>query len=105
MGVFIGLVEISGRYRALKHGFDLLGVPCTLAAIDFNRFEYGGNSDRFLIRFVTNCMKRDQRIKKKWGYYGIAFRIFWRVLALLLKVPLFIWALRNYDLFIFGYGS
>ncbi len=89
--VFIGVTEVAGFYRALKFGFDQLGLPCTYMNIVGHRFQYGGDN----WKIVTSWVRKSAQKKSK----------FWRVCNLLLRTLLFVRALVLHDVFIFGFNS
>lgn len=89
--VFLGLVEIAGYYRGLKLGFERLGVPVTFINLVDHRFQYGGDDDSLLVRFIRRAASRKSK--------------FWRLMDRLGRGILFLWAAFNHDVFILGCNS
>ncbi len=102
MKIFIGLIEIAGRYKALKYGFDKIGVPATLGLIHYNGFYSGQWSEHFIIRVfqIIYSLDAKARVLPLWLQYFVRGPI--RVLTIIFKLPLFVWAVKNHDVFIFG---
>ncbi len=99
--IFIGLYEVAGYNTGLKKGFDELGVESIFVELMDHPFKYGENrSDNALIRFLKFFGNRiiaipETNIKK----------IILVLCLLIIEIPLFIWALFKYDVFIFGFKS
>lgn len=102
MRIFIGLVEISGYYTNLKRGFDELGVDATFVDLSGHPFRYGpagrpGPGKRLLLGL------------RRWATARLGSKRFLRSLHRLFQavvgIPLLVWGLFRYDVFIFGFGS
>jgi glycosyltransferase involved in cell wall biosynthesis len=89
--VLIGVREVAGFYRALKFGFDELGIPCTYVSFNPHRFEYGGSATNRWTRWIQTT---GQRRGKLWRWLNRAGR--W---------GLFVWAVATHEVFVFGFGS
>lgn len=100
--IFIGLHEVAGYNTGLKKGFDELGVESIFVELKDHPFKYGEKrSDNVLIRLIKFFGNRIIAIPEPNSFR----RIFWICCQQLSKIPLFIWALFKYDVFIFGYKS
>ncbi len=100
--VFIGLCEIVGFNNNLTLGFDELGVDSVFAELNSHPFKYGErNLDNFWIRIIRffgdkrSGTPRQDRVRK----------IFWIFCQQTAIIPLFIWALIKFDVFIFSFGE
>jgi len=98
----MGLVEIAGYYTNLKKGFEELGVPATFVDLSGHPFRYGGRRSsrpwtrvlRWVRQAATRLVTSRQRLEPLH-----------RALQTVLGLPLLLWGLCRYDVFIFGYGS
>lgn len=105
----MGLQEIAGYYKNLKLGFEQVGKKCTFIDLRGHSFQYGGDDcPNFLVSMTKTVGSRLQGGIKKVPQ--MKFREFFTFITLfsieqLLKVFLFLWALKNYDVFIFGANS
>lgn len=99
--VFLGLVEVSGHYRALKSGFDELGVPCTRVDLGGDPFLYGQSGQPWFARAVCGCLVRRKRLPS----WNLPARAFYKLVAGVLKLALLAWAIWRHDIFIFSYRT
>jgi hypothetical protein len=86
---FIGLVEVAGYYRGLKHGFEALGHHVTFVNLENHRFAYGGDDAQ------TPWVQWIRQTQAKKGKL-------WRALNQLGRFFLMLWAIQRHDAFIFG---
>ena len=86
---FIGLVEVAGYYRGLKHGFEALGHHVTFVNLENHRFAYGGDDAK------TPWVQWIRKTQAKKGK-------FWRFLNQLGRMFLMLWAMQRHDAFIFA---
>lgn len=101
MKVFIGLSEIAGYYKGLKHGFDELNIPATFITLSNHPFQYGGEDHNLLVKCIKSCAtKRRQTPTKKIITIGLYIGI-----EIFLRLILFIKSLLTHDAFIFGFNS
>lgn len=98
--IFIGLTEISGYYKHLSSGLRDLGHDVTFVSLDNHIYNYGGESDNWVIRFFkTSKRKRISTPKQK-----VLSKVFWILINSLSYYILFLWALLKHDVFIFAFG-
>ena len=98
--IFLGFAEIAGYYHSLATGFRRLGHPCVFVSAYGHRFSYGGDEATHLwVRLMRWCgtgrVNTPKSLKKV--LFAVAFE--------LSKLPVLVWALLNFDVFIFGFGS
>lgn len=97
MRIFMGFTEIAGFYKHLKLGFQEKGFKCTFVDLNGSRFQYNGDdTPNLLIKWLKWLYKRNSRSFTD----KILKQLWWPSKALV-----FLWALFNYDVFIFGYNS
>lgn len=102
MRIFIGLTEVSGYYANLKRGFDELGVPATYVTLHAHPFGYGElGGQTGLPALARYCVERRVALANRRSLRGA----FWLAMVLLTRVPLLLWALARFDVFILGGGS
>ena len=95
--IFIGLAEIAGYNRNLAAGFAKLGVAAVHVALADHPFRYSeSQKDHYWIR-LTRYFGQKRSMAK---YFPLIF--LWQILFCLFKLPVFIWAIFSYDVFIFG---
>ena len=98
--VFIGLQEIAGYYGNLKKGFRDIDVDCTFIDLSSNPFHYNGDdTPNVLVKICKWCLNQ----QNKYNYYIL--KALFYILGHALKIPIFIWALCYYDIFIFSFGK
>ncbi|HUU09799.1 MAG TPA: glycosyltransferase [Phycisphaerae bacterium] len=102
MRIFIGLVEVAGYCTQLKRGFDELGVDATFVDLSGHPFRYGpagrpGPAKRLLLGL------------RRWATARLGSKRFLRslhrVFQTVVGIPLLVWGLFRYDVFIFGFGT
>ncbi len=98
--VFIGLTEIAGYYSNLKKGFQDIGVECTFIDLSSHPFQYGGDDET---NIFVRMYKWNQNQAIKYDHKILKAPFF--ILSHVLKIPIFIWALCYYNIFIFGFGK
>jgi len=97
--IFIGLSETSGYYSNLKKGFKELGQDCVFIDLSHNKHKYCGDDvPNFLVKLYRFLYSRQQVNLDK----NILIRMFFKVILLILRVPIFLWAIFNYNVFIFA---
>lgn len=98
--IFIGLTEIAGFYTNLVYGFAALGVEATFVDIVGHPFQYQPDQTEFWL------IKRLQQINAyDKDAVSLPAKLGWLILRQLLKSGLFVWAILNFDLFIFCVGN
>lgn len=98
--VFIGLIEIAGYYGNLNKGFQEIGVDSTFINLFAHPFHYNGDDQPNI--FVKIYKKNLKRITQ---YNNTLYKVPLFIINQMLKVPIFFWALKHFDIFIFGYGT
>ncbi len=102
MKIFVGLTEIGGYYTNLRKGFDDIGVESVFINVGGHPFKYrGGEAPNVFIKLVEAVGNKASKAVKS----GLLPRVWWKGLQLILMVPLFLWAVTKYDVFIFGFRS
>lgn len=92
-------MEIAGYYSNLKKGFQEIGIECTFIDLAPHPFKYGGDDEpNILIKAYQWNLRRMREQNHK-----ILKAPFFASLCIL-KIPIFIWALYGYDVFIFAFG-
>ncbi|MBI2265744.1 MAG: hypothetical protein HYU64_11305 [Armatimonadetes bacterium] len=95
--IFIGLCEIAGYNAALKKGFDELGAHSIFFELINHDYEYQEEAN--------NAPTGSLRFYKALSSSKIIRNIFWTPCRKLFRILLFVWALFQYDVFIFGFRS
>lgn len=98
--VLIGLSETAGYNSNLKKGFQKLGIDCAFINLSYHIFQYGGDDEPNIFVKMYKFVYQ-QKIKQ----HHMIFKISFFIILELLKIPIFIWAVINYDVFIFIGGS
>jgi hypothetical protein len=101
--IFLGLIEIADFYAQLHAGLEELGydaVFVNLTPHPFYRTDWRGHLPR-VARLAVAVARRDAHSAGKW----LPLRVWWRLAALVLRLPLFLWAVATHEIFIFGFGS
>lgn len=98
--IFIGLTEIAGYYGGLKKGLIENGVDCTFINLSNHPFQYGGDDEP--IFFVNLCKWNIRQMSK---YSSKLMKAPFYLISQILRIPIFLWALCKYDVFIFGFGQ
>jgi hypothetical protein len=97
--IFIGLTEIAGYYGNLKRGFQEIGIECTFIDLSSHPFEYNRDDEPNIL--VQIC-KWNLRQMKKVNYKILKAPFF--VSNKILMIPIFIWTLYHFNVFIFAFG-
>lgn len=93
--VFMGFSEVAGYNSNLQKGFDALGIKSSLMTFGKHRFQYDTDKNQsFLTKYIQFVV--NQHMNKSY------FRVF-TLLHLVNKFFLFIWAIMNYNVFIFSH--
>jgi glycosyltransferase involved in cell wall biosynthesis len=99
MRIFMGLTEVAGYYNNLKEGFDELGIESVFVDGSGHRFGYGKEHPRnplvSLVQYAGG---------KRNSCNGLPRRL-WQLAYQATRLPLLIWALLRFDVFIFGFKS
>ncbi len=98
--IFIGLEEIAGYNAALKAGFDQIGVAASFVSCYPSRFY--GNQVRPMPLVALMQRVSELGASPKLPY---PLLLLMRVLHRLLMVPLLLWALFAFDVFVYTGGS
>ena len=99
MRVFIGLMEVAGRNRALKFGFEALGHPTTFINLWPHRFAYGDDNPFFLVRVLRRLGNTRGRLPGWLAGPLLA------IPERLCRLTLFLQILFSHDLFIYSSAS
>ena len=99
--VFIGFSEVANVFSNLLKGFRSAGVQYTFIVFGENPNKYEGD---IKINFFQKCfIELSEKMiltKNRKIYYNILY-----LLHILLRFPLFVWAISRHDVFIFNYNS
>ena len=98
--IFIGPFEIAGYYSNLTKGFREIGLDVDFITYNEHPFDYGGEtSNPVLIRLAKyfNHFKENSNLP-------FVISLIVSLPAIPLKAIWVIWAIVNYDVFIFGFG-
>ena len=101
--VFIGLHEVAGYYRNLRHAIRSAGYETTLVDLYGHHFDYGGHDNQriFFAETVKRMLEKRRQIplEKRWQRY-------WnRVKLNIAQWILFLGVLFKHDVFIMGFNS
>ena len=99
MKVCIGLQEIAGYYINLANGFKAHGIDAQVVNLTANRFQYALSDNPFPFVRAHTRLAAYAAGASRLGNFACRF------LMLLIRVPIFIWALTKFDVFIFSYGE
>jgi glycosyltransferase involved in cell wall biosynthesis len=102
MKIFIGLTEIAGYFGNLKKGFDELGIDSSFVSLDKHPFKYNSPefTNDFIIQYRYFLEKYTSTAKSQ-----LLIKVWWKVLMWIMRIFLFIWAIRKFDVFVFGFGT
>jgi glycosyltransferase involved in cell wall biosynthesis len=95
--IFIGLVGVSGYYANLKKGFEDIGLECTNVSLYHDSI---GDDDIPNV-WVKLCK---WNIEQRKRYNNRIIKAIYIIVSESLKIPIFIWALNRYNVFILGFG-
>jgi len=97
--ILIGLVEIAGYNANLKAGFRELGLDCTFINQKSHAFGYASDDVPIcLVSWQKSLWQRAQQSSTPINYL-------WYAVFYFLNLPLLVWALVRFDVFILGYNS
>lgn len=98
--IFIGLSEVAGYNFSLKQGFDELGVRSSFFDLGDHRFAYSSSAVRNpYIGLIKALSRRATSAASALPRYIFLLAYFASI------VPLFVWALFRYDVFIFSFAQ
>lgn len=100
--VFLGLTEVAGYYTRLERGFRELGIETVFVDLGENRFAYEGGKPANRLIGVAQAFGRRRAATPR---AKLLRKVFWSGLQRAASLPLMIWALARYDVFIFGYTT
>ena len=103
MRVFLGLTEIAGYYHALHRGLREIGIDSVYACGGhlFAYAESGAGPNPWPVRLFRKVSTMRLAVPRP----GRPIRAVLKVLSLLSRIPLLVWALFKCDVFVFGFGS
>jgi glycosyltransferase involved in cell wall biosynthesis len=101
--IFIGLEEIADYYAPLRAGLEELGYDADLVTLKRHPF-YGMVSGGQLPAMARSAMRAADRDARSTGS-PLVLRVWWRLSARLLRVPLLFWAVARHEIFVFGFAS
>lgn len=95
--VFLGIAEIAGFYKGLEIGFNQLDYAVTRLDLSNHPFAYSQEKKNFFTKIYLKARKSTSThwLNKK----------FWKFVAILSRLILFLWYLIRHDIFIFAYGT
>jgi glycosyltransferase involved in cell wall biosynthesis len=96
--VFLGFTEIAGYYKNLCEGFNLLEVDACFVSYMPHKFSYQNHKDDIIIVKIISYLLNVLNTKQLSLLKSISFKL----LILVCECILFIWAICNFDIFIFG---
>lgn len=98
--IFIGLTEVAGYNFSLKQGFDVLGVCSSFYDLGDHSFVYSSSAVRNpYIGLIKALNRRAGSATRALPRYLFRLAYFASI------VPLFVWALLRFDVFIFSFGQ
>lgn len=92
--IFIGLIEVAGYFNSLNKGFHELGIESCFFRYSNNKYYDAGSTLMRFCQYISS--KRQIKYKVRWAFIPI---------DLLLKTFIFIWAVFNFNVFIFSSTS
>lgn len=93
-------MEIAGHYRSLAEGFRRLGHQATFVDTLGNCNQYENRSrGNWLLRWIDYLAARCQTART------VRRNRMWRLLIMLFKPPLFLYAVCRHDVFLLGHGT
>lgn len=100
MRIFLGLTEVAGYYSNLHAGLTRKGVDVEFVSLVNHRFGYAhASSRRWFPRLFVRLLTLEERYNSR-----ILARISSFIVRFPLRIPLFIWAVLTFDVFIFSFG-
>lgn len=99
--IFVGPIEIAGYYTRLAANLREVGADAVAVDVSGHPFRYErGPRESVWIRIAEAAGRFDARFRG----LPTPLRIPPKIVALIARVPLFLWALTRFDVFIFGFG-
>lgn len=95
----MGLSNVAGYFSKLKAGFDEIEVKSYLLDISPDVFSY---TNTYKVNVYLNFVKYLYMLRTKSK--NIVFKIFFLMIYKLFLLPIFVWALFKFDVFIFGFN-
>lgn len=95
--IFLGLKEIAGFYHHLGNGFKELNVAFSQIDLSSHAFGYTAHTNNIWVRLDKFCYRRHERA----GFT----KPLWRFPKFMSRFLLFVWALIQHDVFIFGFAT
>jgi hypothetical protein len=99
--IFIGFSEVANVFSNLLKGFRGLGVQYTFIVYGENPNKYEGDNSKNIFQEYFYYLNERMIAHKK----SRIISNFFYLIHVLLRVPLFIWALSRHDVFVFSYNS
>lgn len=101
MKIFLGTKETSGYFHGLQQGFLKLGYDCLFISKSEHVFKYQVEK-----RLYVKLLQYVNKQAGKWSFKEKPVaKIFWHSISELLMLPVFVYAIFSYDIFIFISGS
>jgi len=102
MKVFVGLKEIAGYYQNLMLGLEAIGIECVFIDLVGHRYGYEYQLKNSWIRLFVHAHRK---MTKKRLTKNVCIRKLSYLGCILLRIPIFIWALFKFDAFLFSFES
>lgn len=100
VSIFLGLTEVAGYYSSLRGGLLRKGIDVEFVPLVNHRFGYEQPpSHRLFPRLIASLLALQQRRGPGMISRAISFTV-----RSILRVPLFIWAVATFDVFVFSFG-
>jgi len=100
--IFVGPIEIAGYYTRLAASLRDLGVDAIAVDLSGHPFSYErGPKESVWIRLAEGAGCLDAATSGRPRLLRVPFR----ALSLLARIPLFLWCLARFDVFVFGFGQ
>jgi len=96
--ILLGVEDVAGFNASLKTGLDELGVSATLVDLSPHRFAF--TSDVGSSPLVSAARWARKRPTRTWG-----FKVGWKLISVMARLPLFVAAVWTHDVFVFGYRT
>lgn len=100
MKVFFGLTEVAGYYSRLLEGMENQGVQAELITLTNHKFEYHRKAPNSLLPKLISSLLRGERDCK----FRVGSLLFGVLARYVLRIPLFLWCLVSFDVFVFSFG-
>ena len=100
VSIFLGLTEVAGYYSSLRGGLLRKGIDVEFVPLVNHRFGYEQPpSHRLFPQLISSLLALEQRRKPDVVSRAISFTV-----RYILRVPLFLWAVATFDVFVFSFG-